>query len=119
MRSRQVDDGLAGALAGQVPQRLLDAADRAPELHRAALGREVVIGPVGEVADVAGVAAGQVAAELAHVGDDRLIAVGLGVAFAPAVQAVGGLDLDEEPVLAVPRIHDERRDAGDLHGGGV
>src|SRR5207253_2243601 len=67
------------------------------------------------VADVAGVAADQIARELVHEGGDRVIAVGLGVALTPAVQAVGGLDLHEEPVLAVAGVDDERGDGGDLH----
>ena len=114
--AQQRDDRHAEPLAGQIPQRLLEAADRAPEIHGPALGREVVIRPVGEVTDVAGVAAKQVASELRDVRHDRLVAIGLRVALAPAVQAVGGLDLHEEPVLPVARIHDERRDGGDLHG---
>src|SRR5439155_2581496 len=103
------------ALAGEIPQRLLEPADRAPEIHRAALGCEVVVGPVREVADLAGVAADEIATELPHVRDDRLVAVGLGVALAPAVETVRGLDLDEEPVLPRAGIDDERRDGRHLH----
>jgi hypothetical protein len=74
---------------------------------------------VREVADLAGVPTEEIAAQLLHVGDDRLIAIGLRVALAPAVQAVGGLDLHEEPVLAVARIDEIRRHPRDLHDAGV
>src|SRR5262249_53480287 len=47
--------------------------------------------------------------------DDRLVPVGLRVALAPAVQAVGGLDLHEQPVLAVAGIHQVGHDRRDLH----
>src|SRR5207245_10893206 len=57
----------------------------------------------------------EIARELSYVGDDGLIAIGLGIALAPAVETVGGLDLHEEPVLPVPRIDDERRDGRHLH----
>src|SRR5206468_598255 len=100
---------------GEIPERLLDPADRAPEIHGAALAGKVVIGPVREVADVAGVAADQISRELAHMSDDRVVAIGLRIAFTPAVEAVGRLDLHEEPVLAVARIDDERRDGRHLH----
>src|SRR5262249_13391684 len=113
--AEQADDGHAQALAREIPERLLDAADRAPEIHRAALAGVIVVGPVGEMADVPGVAADQVARELPHVGDDRLVTVGLGVALAPAMQAVGRLHFHEQPVLAVARIEDERRDGRHLH----
>jgi len=105
----------AQALARQVPERLLEPADRAPEVHGAALPREVVVCPVREVADLTGVAPDEIARELSYVGDDGLIAIGLGIALAPAVQTVGRLDLHEEPVLPVPRIDDERRDGCHLH----
>src|SRR5206468_10107869 len=42
--AEQGHDGDAEPLAGQVPQRLLDAAHRAPEIERAAPGREIVAG---------------------------------------------------------------------------
>ncbi len=113
--AEELHHGHAQALAGQVPQGLLDAADGAPEVHGSALGREIVVGPVSEVADVAGVAADEVPAELPHVRGDRLVAIGLGVGLAPAVQAIGGLDFDEEPVFPVSRVDDERGDRRDFH----
>src|SRR5258707_9859172 len=66
--SEQAHHGHAEPLAREVPERLLDPADGAEEVQGAALGREVVIGPVREVADVAGVAADQIARELVHEG---------------------------------------------------
>src|SRR5262249_48922718 len=105
----------AEPLAGEIPECLLEPAHCAPEVHGAALAGEVVVGPVREVADLSGVAADEVARELPDVRDDRLVAVGLRVALAPAAEPVGGLDLHEEPVLPVTRMNDERRDARDLH----
>src|SRR5207245_7308658 len=113
--AEQAHHGHAQALTGQVPERLLEPADRAPEIHGAALPREVVVCPVREVADLTGVAPDEIARELSYVGDDGLIAIGLGIALAPAVETVGRLDLHEEPVLPVPRIDDERRDGRHLH----
>src|SRR5262249_5084001 len=78
-------------------------------------GREVVIRPVREVADQARVSADQIASELTDEGGDRVIAIRLRVALAPAVQPVRGLDLHEQPVLAVAGIDEERGDGGELH----
>src|SRR5262249_43003375 len=105
----------AEPLAGEIPERLLEPAHRAPEIHGAALARKVVVGPVCEVADLSGVAAHEIARELPDVRDDRLVAIGLRVALAPADESVGRLDLYEEPVLPIARMNDERRDARDLH----
>ena len=61
------------------------------------------------------VAPDQVALHLVDVDLDRLVAVGLGVALAPAVHAGVGLHLDEQPVLAPAGMDQERLDGGDLH----
>src|SRR5206468_2292506 len=113
--AEEVVDGGAQPLARDVPQRLLDTRDRAPEVHRPALGPEVVIGHVTEVRDVPGIAAHEVAAEGRDVADDGLIAIGLRVALAPAVKALVRLDLDEEPRLAAAGIDQMGCDGGDLH----
>ena len=105
----------AVALARDVPERLLEPAHRAPEVHRAALGREVVVGPVHEVGDVARVAPHEVAADRLHERHDARVAVGLRVALAPAVRAAVGLDLDEAEVLAAAEIGQERGDAAHAH----
>ena len=47
---------------------------------------------------------------------DGAVAVGLRVALAPAVEAVVGLDLHEQPVLVRAGIDQERPDRLDLHG---
>ena len=75
------------------------------------LAAEVVIGPVHEVGDVGGVAADQVAADRLHERDDAGVAIGLGVALAPAVRAAVGLDLHEAEVLAAAQVGEERRHA--------
>src|SRR5439155_25305867 len=113
--AEQVDHRHAEPLAGEIPERLLDPADGTEEVERAALGGEVVIRPVREVADVAGVTPDEIPRELSHERGDRVIAVRLRVALAPAVQAIRRLDLHEEPVLAVAGIDDERGDGGDLY----
>jgi len=104
---QDVDRG-AVALARDVPEGLLEPAHRAPEVHRPALGREVVVGPVHEVGDLRGVAADEIAAEGLHQGDDARVAVGLRVALAPAVRAAVGLDLHEAQVLAPAEIGEAR-----------
>jgi hypothetical protein len=96
-------------------QGLLEPAHRAPEVHRPALGREVVVGPVHEVGDLGGVAPDEIAAERRHQGDDARVAVGLRVALAPAVRAAVGLDLHEAQVLAPAEIGEERGHAAHEH----
>ena len=59
-----------------------------------------MIGHVGEMLDVEWVASSEVTAQLLDVRGDGLVAVGLGVALTPAVDAAISLDLDEKPVLA-------------------
>src|SRR5438034_11753997 len=51
-------------------------------------------------------------------GDDRLLAGG-DVAFAPAVEAVIGLDPAEQQILRAAGAEDEAFDARDLHGRGL
>ena len=113
--AQQVVDGLPGGLARDVPQRLLEAADGAVQLHRAPLAAEVGIRRVGEVLDVERAPADEVPSEGSGVRLDGALAVGLRIAFAPAVQAIVGLDLHEEPVLVRAGIDQERPDALDLH----
>jgi len=108
--------GHAVALPRDIPQRLLEAADRAPEIHGPALGREVVVGHVEEMRDVRGVAPHQVTAQRVHESDDARVAVGLRVTLAPAVRAGLRLDLDEEEVLAPAQVDEERGDATDAQG---
>ena len=103
--------GHAVPLARDVPQRLLDAAHRAPEIHGAALGREVVVRHVDEVRDVRRLASDDVAPERLDERDDAVVAIRLRVALAPAVRPSVRLDLDEEEILAAAEIGEERRDA--------
>ena len=93
-------DGHPGSLAGQVPHGLLDAGDGGVEVHGASAVAEVVVDRVGPGLDPGRVPADDVAAHGLEVGGDLDVAVGLGVALAPAVQAVGGFEADEAEVLA-------------------
>jgi hypothetical protein len=113
--AQELMHGHAVALARDVPQRLLEAADRAPEVHGPALGREVVVRHVDEVRDVRSVPSHQVARQPFDVGDDARIAVGLGIALAPSVRPALRLDLDEEQVLAAAEIRQIGRDSFDTH----
>ena len=97
-------DGHPGALADEVPQRLFDAAHRAVVVHAAAASGEVVVGGVRELADARRVAADQVAAERIDVRRDLPVAVALGVALAPAVDAFVRVDAHEAEVLAGARM---------------
>ncbi len=112
----QVVDRLTGCFAHEVPQGLLEAADGAVQIHRPALGGEIGIGHVREVLDVERAAVDQVAPELLDVGLDGSIAVQLRVALAPAVQAIVGFELDEEPALVGAGIDEKRPDGFDFHG---
>src|SRR5262249_58469542 len=106
---------LADGLAGDVPARLLEAADGRVQIHRAAPAAEVRVRPIREVLDVERARADQVARQGVDVGLDGPVAVDLGVALAPAVEPGVGLDADEEPLLVRARVDEERADARDLH----
>jgi hypothetical protein len=113
--AEQVVDGLADGLADDVPERLLHAADRRVEVHGAALGAEVGVGHEREVLDVERTPADEVAPELSHVRLDGPVAIGLRVAFPPAVEPRIRLDLHEQPALVRAGIDEERPDRRDLH----
>ena len=91
-------------LACDVPKRVLDAADRAPEVHRAAPPGEVVIRPLKKMLDVAWIAPDQIPPHLVYMRRHLNIPVRLGVSLAPAVDTLVRLDFDEAEVLASTRI---------------
>src|SRR5262249_3133341 len=111
----QVVHGLPRRLAHDVPARLLEAADRGVEIHRAALAAEVRVRHVREVLDVEHAAADEIPAERLDVRLDGPVAVCLRVALAPAVESTVGLDADEQPLLVRAGIDEERADALDVH----
>ncbi len=113
--AQELVHGDSMALARDVPQRLLETADRTPEIHGPALGREVVVRHVDEVGDVGGLPPDEIAGERLHVGHDARVAVGLGIALAPSVRAALRLHLDEEQVLAAAEIGEKGRDPFDTH----
>ncbi len=98
--AQQLVDGHAQLLAQNVPERDVDGAD-GPGQHAAALVVVAAIALLPDVLDAHGVHADQEAAEML----DRL---GLGqlarraAAFAQAVDALVGLDLDHERCRAPP-----------------
>ena len=106
---------MPGRLADNIPERLLNRADRAVELHRATLVGIIVVGQKGKVFDRKGIAASEVTPQLVDVAFNRLIAVGLGIGFAPAVEALVGFDFDKEPILADARIDKKGLKCRDLH----
>jgi len=114
--AQQVVDGLPGGLARDVPEGVLQGADRAVEVHGPALAREVGVGHEGEVLDVERAAPDQVAAQLLDVGLNGAVPVVLRVGLPPAVQALVGLDPDEQPVLGQAGVDEEGLDCGDFHG---
>ena len=107
--------GRAVCLAGDVPHGMLQAADGAVVVHRAAPAGEVVECHLREVLDVRGVAPDEVAPELVNMRGYLHIAVGLRVALAPAIDALVGLDLHEAEVLGFAGVDQESFDVGDLH----
>ena len=113
--SEQVVDRLVEGFAGDVPHGDLQPADRAVDVHGAALEKHVLVGPVTEVADLHRVAADEVALHLLDVRRDRRIAVPLRVRLAPTDDSVVGGDLYEHPVLGHRRVHYERFDVLDFH----
>ena len=104
-------------LSGDVPKRLLQAAEGAVEIHGAAFAREVMVGHEGKVLDIGRVATNKVAAQLLHMCHNTQVAVRLGVAFTPAADAGVGVDLYKQPILPGTRIDQEmvhRRNMHDL-----
>ena len=89
-----------GALAGEIPHRLLDTRDRRVKVHRAAAIAEVVVNRVGPRLNPRRVPAHDVAPHRLEVRRDLDVAVRLRVALAPAVQPVGRFQSDEAEVLA-------------------
>ncbi len=103
--AQQLVHRLARALAADVPQRLLDAADRGVVVHGAASCREVVVHDVVKCLIWRECSADDIA-RIASTWATIAVAVGLGIALAPAVQAVRRLEPDEEQVLTVRRVSD-------------
>jgi hypothetical protein len=62
-----------------------------------------------------GTAPDEIALQLFHMGDDLLIAVRLGIALTPAVDACVGVDLHKAEVFASARVHEEGPYVGHLH----
>src|SRR5712691_940551 len=85
--AEEVVDRLLGDLAGDVPQRLLDARGGAIELERASPLRIIVERDLQDVADVERVAADEVAAELVDLRGDGAVAVVLAIGLAPTDDA--------------------------------
>ena len=83
--AQQVVDGLAGGLARDVPQRLLEAADGAVQVHRAPLAAKVRAPREREVLDVEQAPADEVPSERRGVRLDGALSIRLRIALAPAV----------------------------------
>jgi hypothetical protein len=113
--AQQTVNRCAKRLSSDVPQRLLDAADRTVKIHGTASRREVVEDPPKEVLDVLWVPADQVPRELVDVSFHLLVTVGLRVALTPAVNSLVGVDPYETEVLARRWSDQERRDVRYLH----
>ena len=64
--------------------------------------------------DVHGTASEEIAGELLHMGDDLLIAIRLGIALAPAVDAGVSVELDETEIFGDARVDEKRGDPGDF-----
>jgi len=86
---------LFGELAGDVPQRDLNAAERAHEV-RAAMIEGLIVGAAHEALEIAGVLADEVAGQFLH---QRLSAVELSLdrKLAEAFEASGGQDPQQAP----------------------
>ena len=107
--------GRAVCLARDVPHGVFEAADGAVVVHSAAPAGEVVERHLHEMLDVGGVAADKVALELIDVRRNLHVAVRLGVALAPAVDALVGLYLHEAKVLGSAGVYQEGLDISNLH----
>ena len=108
--------GHAVRLPGDVPQRLIQSADRGVE-HNAATPESVTEHRLPQVLDPRGILTDQMARHFLDGGLDRERRE-LQRRLAPAVHPFVRLDLDEEPV-ALHATHHERLDLGDLHVWGL
>src|SRR5260370_20433314 len=113
--AEQVVDRLAARLADDVPQPVLQRAQRRPEVHCRTPQCIVQVHDRAEMLDGERAAADEMATHLLQVGHDRPVAVRLGIGLTPTDEPLVRLDLDEEPGLAGPRIDQKRRALGDLH----
>ena len=113
LAAEQPPHGNAEVLAENVPQRHLDAGDRAHADH-AEPPETCFLSDAHGLLDVAGIAADQQRREIFD-GADHGARLPFERRLAPAEQAgFAGLDADEDPVAHV-RVDDAGRDAGDLH----
>ena len=85
------------------------------KVHAPALGGEVLVDDMGEVADVEGIAVDEITRELSDMGLDGRISVRLRVALAPADYPGVGLNLDEHQVLADAGMDGEDLNVSDFH----
>ncbi len=104
--------GQPRGLSGDVPERLLDAADRGHQ-HRPAAPERVPIHDLPEMLDPARVLALDQARELGDGGHDRL-GLSLERRLSEPGDSLVGPHLDEHPV-AHAAVDDEGLDLGDLH----
>src|SRR5262249_53230362 len=109
--AEELVDRLAVGFAGDVPERLLDRADRAEDCHPTA-PEAVPVHPLPEVLDAGGVFADDEAREVVDRRRDGPL-LHLQRALAPAVNPFVGLHLDEA-VLTAGRFHDVSGDTGDF-----
>ena len=105
--AQQCVHGHPGCLAFDVPERLLEPAHRAIEVHRSSPRREIVEGRLCEFLDATRITSDQVALELIDVCGDLKVAIRLRVALAPAVDAFIGVDANEAKVLATSGVDQE------------
>ena len=105
----------AVCLARNVPHRMLQPAYGAVVVHCAAPPGEIVVRRLNEVLDVRGIPADEVAPYLIDVRRNLQVAVGLRVAFAPAVNARVRLDFHEAQVLSLAGVNQKCLDVGNLH----
>ena len=98
--TQQHMDRHACDLSSDVPHRLLDTTESAPQVHRAPPTSEVVISDLHEVLDVPRVAPYQVALQLVNVSGYLGVSIRLRVRLTPAIYALIGLDLHKAKVFA-------------------
>src|SRR5262249_48791254 len=113
--TEQIVDRLFRHLAGDVPQRLLDAGGGAVEFERAAPLRVVVERDLQDVADVERIATDEIAAELVDLRGHSRVAGVLAIGLAPADHAGVGLDPHEHEILPPAGMDRKTFDGRDFH----
>ena len=119
--AQQVVDGLAGGLAGDVPQRNVDGAEDGRGDGADASDKPLLVDAVPDLLDLERILSHQILlGEIVNQGQGRVVHARVVRRFADAGQAFVGADLDEQPARTAESrrrvVNQKRLDRVDFHG---